>query len=274
MRPEFGSDVYKFVDAPVNTAVPNIKKAMIEALTIWEKRIRVTNIKHRLIDVHHLEFEIGYTLVDQDLSDSLLFDFNSGIIEAEANPGKVILQAFYPANPLSRRYGISFIINGADALPAPPVNGFATLDELFSWVTDRWGYYGKWYKLADRIVLEVKNSIKVTTASIAISLKAAFEYIAEFPALAPDEKFSAIFQIAGNDVYPFMPKTFDNAGAVLLWAKVNWSSYGEWELDSIAGHEGAFSTEFDNSFDSTLASIYRLKLYSEYEGVTLQLIKA
>lgn len=43
-RPTFGSEIYKYIDYPVNEAVPNIVREATDALTIWETRINV-NIK-------------------------------------------------------------------------------------------------------------------------------------------------------------------------------------------------------------------------------------
>lgn len=44
-RPEFGSDIYKYIDYPVNEAIPNIIKEAIEAINTWEPRVRIKSIK-------------------------------------------------------------------------------------------------------------------------------------------------------------------------------------------------------------------------------------
>lgn len=51
LRPEFGCDMYRYIDQPVNTALPQMKKAMLEAIRQWEPRIEVLSITH--------DFEFG-----------------------------------------------------------------------------------------------------------------------------------------------------------------------------------------------------------------------
>ena len=42
LRPEFGCDMYLYIDKPINTAL--MKKAMLEAIRQWEPRIDVLGI--------------------------------------------------------------------------------------------------------------------------------------------------------------------------------------------------------------------------------------
>jgi phage baseplate assembly protein W len=46
LRPEFGCDMYLYIDKPINTALPLMKKAMLEAIRQWEPRIDVLGITH------------------------------------------------------------------------------------------------------------------------------------------------------------------------------------------------------------------------------------
>ena len=43
-RPTFGSDIYKYVDYPVNEAVPNIVREATDAITLWETRINLKSV--------------------------------------------------------------------------------------------------------------------------------------------------------------------------------------------------------------------------------------
>lgn len=43
-RPLFGSDIWKWIDAPVNVAIPNIILEGITAVTTWEPRVEVKSI--------------------------------------------------------------------------------------------------------------------------------------------------------------------------------------------------------------------------------------
>lgn len=44
LRPHFACDVWRFIDAPLDLAVPHIVREVVEALTIWEPRISVTAV--------------------------------------------------------------------------------------------------------------------------------------------------------------------------------------------------------------------------------------
>ena len=41
LRPTFGSDIYKYIDYPINSAKANIIRESIEAIEKWETRIKV-----------------------------------------------------------------------------------------------------------------------------------------------------------------------------------------------------------------------------------------
>lgn len=43
-RPEFGSDIWQYIDCPVNEAVPNIIRESIDAISIWESRVQINSI--------------------------------------------------------------------------------------------------------------------------------------------------------------------------------------------------------------------------------------
>lgn len=45
-RPAFGSDIWDWIDRPVNTALPNMKRAIFEAVGLWEPRVTVTSVSH------------------------------------------------------------------------------------------------------------------------------------------------------------------------------------------------------------------------------------
>ena len=40
-RPTFGSDIMKYVDYPINVAKPNIIRETIDAINLWETRVKV-----------------------------------------------------------------------------------------------------------------------------------------------------------------------------------------------------------------------------------------
>lgn len=54
-RPTFGSDVWEYIDKPINSAGPNIVRAITDALGRWEKRVKIVSIT--------------YVMQSQDLTD-------------------------------------------------------------------------------------------------------------------------------------------------------------------------------------------------------------
>ncbi|MGI9158240.1 MAG: GPW/gp25 family protein, partial [Saprospiraceae bacterium] len=45
-RPTFGSDIWDWIDRPLALALPNMKRAITEAVGTWEPRVVVTTIEH------------------------------------------------------------------------------------------------------------------------------------------------------------------------------------------------------------------------------------
>lgn len=60
-RPTFGSDVYKYVDYPVNEARPNIIRETIDAINLWETRITVNSV---IVDIEkeHINIKVQWKL--------------------------------------------------------------------------------------------------------------------------------------------------------------------------------------------------------------------
>jgi uncharacterized protein len=44
LRPTFGADVWRYIDAPINAAIPAIVREVTEAITRWEPRVTVVSI--------------------------------------------------------------------------------------------------------------------------------------------------------------------------------------------------------------------------------------
>src|ERR1700722_16301764 len=41
LKPTFGADVWRYIDAPINAAIPAIVREVTEAVTRWEPRVKV-----------------------------------------------------------------------------------------------------------------------------------------------------------------------------------------------------------------------------------------
>ncbi len=66
-RPTFGSDIFKYIDYPVQEAVPNIIREVIDAISEWETRIEIKEIGTE-IDVSMVKIKIEWTLIDSEIT--------------------------------------------------------------------------------------------------------------------------------------------------------------------------------------------------------------
>lgn len=264
LRPEFGSEVYKYIDRPMNIAISNMKRAILEAVELWETRVQITKIDHKIDPSYNsakLIFDITYIIKDDLISDRILIELQNGIINTVAND--IILQAFFPPNPDSKRYSVNLTINGDTVFPRCPDNGFETTDELFDWINENWGYVGTWHLLIDRIVCYVRLD-NVSSASIEISLLESIRtFEADFPLMMPGETLVCEFIPDGMVADPAMPITFNTPGQVLAWAQANWSDFGTWSIEATPGDNNQFSNEFSEEFESSGDSGYKLVLTTD-----------
>ena len=60
-RPTFGSNIYKYIDYPINIAKPNIIRETIDAITKWETRINVNSVFVE-IEKEHIKIKVQWTL--------------------------------------------------------------------------------------------------------------------------------------------------------------------------------------------------------------------
>jgi len=44
LRPTFGADVWRYIDSPINAAIPAIVREVTEAITRWEPRVTVVSV--------------------------------------------------------------------------------------------------------------------------------------------------------------------------------------------------------------------------------------
>lgn len=60
-RPTFGSNIYKYVDYPINVAKPNIIRETIDAISLWETRITVNSVIVE-IENEHIKVKVQWKL--------------------------------------------------------------------------------------------------------------------------------------------------------------------------------------------------------------------
>lgn len=59
LRPDFGCGIYEYIDKPVNIAVPNMKREILEAIQKYEPRVKIISILHS-VEEAHLTFSIEW----------------------------------------------------------------------------------------------------------------------------------------------------------------------------------------------------------------------
>lgn len=67
-RPDFGSEIYKYIDYPINEAVPNIIRESIDAINKWEERISLVSV-NASIDESNVKIEVEWKLKDSGIGD-------------------------------------------------------------------------------------------------------------------------------------------------------------------------------------------------------------
>jgi len=66
-RPDFGSDILKYADYPVNIAKANIIRETIDSVTKWETRIDIKNTTAEII-CEEIFIRVEWTLKNSDIS--------------------------------------------------------------------------------------------------------------------------------------------------------------------------------------------------------------
>lgn len=69
-RPEFGSDIWKYIDYPVNEAVPNIIREAFDSITLWETRVEIKGITAE-INESQISLKIDRQIKGTDMSGTL-----------------------------------------------------------------------------------------------------------------------------------------------------------------------------------------------------------
>lgn len=72
LRPLFGSDIWRFIDTPVNTAAPNIAAEIIDAVGKWERRVIIKKLTYS-IDGSRIDFTMRAELLESGQTTEVLF---------------------------------------------------------------------------------------------------------------------------------------------------------------------------------------------------------
>jgi phage baseplate assembly protein W len=244
LRPLFGSDVYKYQDAPVNIAIPNIKKAILEAIEIWETRVSISRIVHRVdkTNTGHLYFDIHYKLKDQNLTDALTVDIGNGSFTTEVTKNPLILIGYFPPNPSNFQLQVSLVLDDEIMLPLPPVDGFADGFEMYQWIKENWLNYGTWYLNADSIVGYMKPVYETGSLTITVLTKNRFQ--GGIPSLPISYSYHVAITVDGT-LYESTENLF-TPGQVRQWAEDNLGYLGFWQ---VVTNPGAFNDDYSDDFE-------------------------
>lgn len=265
LRPEFGSDIFQYTDKPINTAIPNVVRAIIEAVQVWEQRVTVKKINWEISSTSTAKFFVTYQLVDEELIDMIVVNLNGGYVQYDIinpNPATLTLYALFPANTSNKRYKISFTANGTAVTPEQPPAGFETTAEMYNWVSANWGGYGTWQLAADRIILLAGPTI--TEGALTITLTGTLRFQSAIPIQGLGQSLALSFIPEGTPgTYPVLE--YATMGEMLLWLQSNYSHFGTWEIEGNIDYPKDFASGDFNAddFDVGIPSMYFLVLYSD-----------
>ncbi|MFP1859614.1 GPW/gp25 family protein [Lonsdalea quercina] len=61
-RPEFGSDLHRYLDYPIDRAIPHVVRESVEAIKRWEPRCKLLGVKPT-VDGEHLTLRVQWRTV-------------------------------------------------------------------------------------------------------------------------------------------------------------------------------------------------------------------
>lgn len=64
LRPEFGSDLWRYVDHPIDRARPHLVREAVEAIRRWEPRVKVQRVTVDPDEAHAIRLGIHFTTPD------------------------------------------------------------------------------------------------------------------------------------------------------------------------------------------------------------------
>lgn len=64
-EPLFGSDLWRYIDYPSNEAIPHIVREAIDAITIWEPRVKLVKVATK-VDMAQITLQIEWKLNEDD----------------------------------------------------------------------------------------------------------------------------------------------------------------------------------------------------------------
>ncbi|MEI7487622.1 MAG: GPW/gp25 family protein [Chryseobacterium sp.] len=223
LRPDFGSDIWQWLDKPISTSIPNMKREIIQALQLFEPRITIQKILHEL-DVtdgkSNIIFSIIYKTGDDDIN-TFQYSLNQDI-------KPLSLSASYLPNVFL--YFIDMSLDGNPVSPESPKNGFLSINEMMKWVNNFWGNFGNWYFIIDdnKIIVYVSSGL-ASSGTLEIT-SVTSELHAQFPDRYDIINYSVVFKKDGHRIAPWRSEGFETENEALNFVQKEYKDYGNWVI--------------------------------------------
>ncbi len=261
MRPLFGSTIYQYLGTPTNIAIAGIKASIVEALSVWEKRIQVVRVTHK-VSVDKLQFIIVYKAGDGVESLFELFIAN-GAVSSTTILADLILQGMFPID--GDRFFVEFGLDGLTINPLAPIGGFTDRVSMLNFCRAAYGNYGNWYLQGDRLYCRVSDP-KYTTGFIKITALILTRIETEIPTKGSGQSYQVSITYGGQTVYS--SNTLQNPAEILTELRTNYAKYGDWGIETVLGD---FSEDFNNDFLTfrTVLALYTLTYKTATLNITI-----
>lgn len=73
IRPQFGSDIWRFMDDPITTAVTDMSAEIIDCITKWETRIQIKKLTYDIVGATRIDYNLTVQLVESGEITEILF---------------------------------------------------------------------------------------------------------------------------------------------------------------------------------------------------------
>lgn len=162
LRPFFGTNIYDYIDRPIQVAVAAVKREIADAIALWLPEVKLDSIKYSITSngaVSGAEFKIYSTWNTKPLP-VMSFGLNRGSFVFNGLKGTLIASADIPYNRAGDNYMPVFTVDGVAASPAPTVGGYASMAALLADAQANWSGYGVWGMGASTLVCYLKGEYK------------------------------------------------------------------------------------------------------------------
>lgn len=64
LRPDFGSDIWRYIDYPIDRARPHLVREAVAAIRRWEPRVRIERVTVELMEAQHVRIGIHFVTAE------------------------------------------------------------------------------------------------------------------------------------------------------------------------------------------------------------------